>query len=143
MLALRLLIGIIIPFLLGNAIIGVFDRKKILQSTENIATSFLIGLGAVTLLSFLSFWIALPYQIYLIGAFSILLFIFKIIFIDRGVQFNKPQSVKLNIKTILIILLLVLIAIKLSYVFVEALSKPEYAWDACANWSLWGKRIFY
>jgi hypothetical protein len=46
----------------------------------------------------------------------------------------------------MLFLLLALIAsfsIKVSYSFVEACSKPEYAWDASGNWTEVGKNVFY
>jgi hypothetical protein len=39
-------------------------------------------------------------------------------------------------------LILAIIMLKLTYSFVEASSKPEYTWDACAHWTYPGKVIY-
>lgn len=155
MLILGLLFGLIVPTLLGNIILHFLDRKKILSPLENLSISFLLGEGAITLLLFWSFFINLPYRVYIIGSAIVVLFILKMLFLDRGNISNKfnlkfgdlIQRLKkinfLSLKNILIILILALIFIKVFYAFVETCSKPEYSWDASMNWTRIGKHFFY
>jgi hypothetical protein len=152
---LGLLAGLTIPILLGNLILYFLDSKKVLNPVENLALSFLLGYPAITLLIFWSFFVNLPYRVFIIGGLITALFVLKIIlsgkFSYAGELLSqlKRQIVQmrgkkiLTLRNIILSLLLILIVIKLSYVFIEACSKPEYSWDASAFWTMDGKSFFY
>jgi hypothetical protein len=152
---LGLLVGLAIPILLGNLILYSLDSKKVLKPVENLTLSFLLGYPAITLLIFWSFFVNLPYRVFIIGGAITALFVLRIILLGK---FNyagellsrlKHQIVQmrgrkfLTLKNIILSLLLILIVIKLSYVFIEACSKPEYSWDASAFWTMDGKSYYY
>jgi hypothetical protein len=152
---LGLLVGLAIPILLGNLILYFLDSKKVLKPAENLTLSFLLGYPAITLLIFWSFFVNLPYRVFILGGVITALFVLRIIFLGKfsyaGELFSqlKHQIVQMRgrkfytLKNILLSLLLILIVIKLSYVFIEACSKPEYSWDASAFWTMDGKSFYY
>ncbi len=155
MLILGLLVGLAIPFLLGNLILYFLDSKKVLKPAENLALSFLLGYPAITLLIFWSFFVNLPYRVFITGGAITALFVLRIILLGKfsyaGELLSqlKNQIVQmrgkkfLTLTNIILSLLLILIVIKLSYVFIEACSKPEYSWDASAFWTMDGKSFYY
>jgi hypothetical protein len=137
--------------MLGNIIVDVIDKKKALNWAENIAISFLIGQGALTLLLFFSLFIPLPKRILIISVIITAGFMVKLIlsgkklFAKRVNLFNPLTKYPriFNLKSVVIILILAGILFKLSYVFVEACSKPEYSWDASNNWTLCAKNLYF
>jgi hypothetical protein len=155
LLILGLLVGLAIPILLGNLILYFLDSKKVLEPAENLTLSFLLGYPAVTLLIFWSFFVNLPYRVFIVGGAITALYVLRIILLGKFSYVGellsqlKNQIVQmrgrklLTLTNVILSLLLILIVIKLSYVFIEACSKPEYSWDASAFWTMDGKSFYY
>ncbi len=148
-----LLAGLAIPILLGNVILSFLDPKKILQPFENLALSFLLGLSGITLLAFWSFFINLQYRVFIISGIIVALFVIKRIIYGKfgraeGLQLKQSidqvrEKRLFTPRNIALGLMVIFMAIKLSYTFIEACSKPEYSWDASAFWTMDGKSFFY
>lgn len=146
-----LMIGILAPFLLGNAALYYINKDKILHVLENISLSFLIGQGMLTLIIFWSLFVDLPHRIALIESVLALL-LFAAAYSRRKIIYRALSGVKgylstivpvINARNVIFVVILLLLLLKVSYVFVEACSKPEYSWDACMNWTAAGKDLFY
>ncbi len=155
MVILGLLIGLVIPLLLGNAILSFLDSEKVLKRAESLALGFLLGYPAITLLLFWSFFANPPYRVFVISGVAIALFALKrIIQGDIGFAWTWVLQIKqqimqvrgtklLTLRNAVLGLLVILIIFKMSYAFIEACSKPEYTWDASAFWTMDGKSFFY
>lgn len=120
---------------------------------ENAAFSYLVGQGAITLILFFLFLLPLANRPIIAAFFVAALFALKVFYdkkkriIDPVALFGGFKSKLVNRKNILSMLLLafliVLMFCKISYLFVETCSKPEYSWDASGNWTGLGKNYFY
>lgn len=153
MIILRLFMGLLVAWLLGYLIIYLFDREKKMPLIEGAALSYLIGQGAITLLWFLLFLLPIVNRSAIATLLVVVLFAWKSL-VDRKKRWTNPIKViaglKLSLRDkknmILILLLVVLassLAVKISYSFINACSKPEYAWDASGNWTAAGQNIYY
>jgi len=150
----RLLIGLFTAWLLGYLIVYLFDPSKKLSLFEGIALSFLIGQGAISLLSFFLLLLVPALNSTLITTLLIAILFAVRLFFDKNMQFIGFPGSTANIRrffddrkniifVMLFILLCSLLMIKISYSFIEACSKPEYAWDASGNWTGIGKNIYH
>lgn len=137
----KLFLGLALVLCCGSILVGFLDRKKSLCFAEKTAISFLAGEGILTTILFWSFFINLHARIYFIGIIILLFFVLK----NFPLRPLIPQLPKIrpNPKHVLIGLLLIGILFKLSFSFIETLSKPEYSWDATGNWTLTGKIYHY
>jgi len=153
MIILKLFAGLFIAWMLGHLIIRFFDPGKKLSAFEDMALSYLVGQGSVTLLLFLLFLLPIAHQsliitLLVVGSFAVKMFYDKSgHWRNKKISFGIFSGFFLKRKNIIIVLLLIFLVsslfIKISYSFVEACSKPEYAWDAAGNWTLAGKNYFY
>ncbi len=141
-----LIIGLLMFFMLGNLIVYLLDRNKELSFIENTAVSYLLGQSFMTLLMFWALIFPVKFKNYAIGLIVVAVFFAKLVFFDKGVKLRFPKLKSPDIfrfKNIVIALLMTGMVIKLAYVFVEAGSKPEYSWDACAFWTMSAKAAYY
>jgi hypothetical protein len=153
MLYLKLIAGLFIAWLLGDMILGVFAASGKMRPPEKLALGYLIGQGALTLLLFFLFLLPISHRVMLVSWLVLALFGLKLLvkrkcecldfaaFLTGCVQFMKKM--KAGPYALLLIILFSGLTFKLSYVFVESCSKPEYAWDAAGNWTDAGKNYFY
>ncbi|MFH1541817.1 MAG: hypothetical protein ABIE84_01860 [bacterium] len=145
----KLLIGLILPFLLGFTILSWIDRNKELDLPEQTGLSFLLGISATTLLLFWAFLLPLSHRSFLVGTFIVVFSFLQLLLVDKGRRIRdfvkKCYTVKWPVgqKNIVVLLLLIGLLFKLSYVFVEAGSKPEYSWDASNFWTTSAKAFHY
>ncbi|MEA3493976.1 MAG: hypothetical protein U9R38_06285 [Candidatus Margulisiibacteriota bacterium] len=153
MIYLKLIIGLFVAWLLGYLIVYLFDPAKKLPLFEGAALSFLVGQGAITLLLFFLFLLLVPNPMMIATLLIAIMFAVKL-FIDKKKHFinftgiaNGIRRSFANKKNIMVVMIFVvlfsLLTVKISYLFVEACSKPEYAWDASGNWTVIGQRVYY
>lgn len=142
MIVVKLLLGLLVSFALGNLLLGLIDRNKTLTLAENIALSGLLGLGGTSLLTFFSSFIYLPQRALVLGGLILLGFAI------RQRQFCRDacaqiRQIKVERVNIVWLAIFAVILLKLSYSFVETCSKPEYSWDASGHWTSPGKICYF
>ncbi len=145
MLYIGLFIGLALVFLLGRVILDILDSDNVLNMLEIVSLSFLIGMGALTILLFVLSFFYWPHKIIVLGIIITLLYIWQMRKKTRPAFLNKlnfKMISGIDLKKAIWIILLVIIAIKMSYSLVEATSKPEYSWDAGSHWAYPGKVIY-
>ncbi|MBU0686437.1 MAG: glycosyltransferase family 39 protein [Candidatus Margulisbacteria bacterium] len=135
----KLIFGIMIPFLLGFTAVCCIKRDNLL---ENIGLSYPLGIGILGLLMLLlmPFYKLSLISILLLTLPVYILFIILNIFPKRNASFKLSPSNKINKFSIL---LLIYLFIKVGWVFTSALIKPVLAWDAVARYSRIVKGIFF
>ncbi len=149
----RLLLGLFIAWLLGFLIVSLFDRGKGLPVLEKAALSYLVGQASITLILFILFLLPIAQRPLIAVLLVLLFFAGRVFFVREKRQCNLPprriffgqvfgDSKKL-VPVILLLVLVVSLAVKISYSFVETCSKPEYSWDAGANWTTLGRNIYF
>jgi hypothetical protein len=150
MMLVGLLMGLIVSFLLGGIIVYYLGRENGLNALEKLSLSFLLGNGAISLILFWLSFFYLPYKILALSLIIIGLFLFvmkKRIIPDLSdlagkIKMGVGTIAKMDAKKIFWVVILAVIALKMSYSFIETASKPEYSWDACAHWTYPGKVIY-
>jgi|GEM_PF-1727200 hypothetical protein len=165
MIILKLFIGLFVAWLFGYLIVSFFDSKKNLYLIENIALSHLLGQGLISLLMFFLFLLPITNRPMITILIVLILLAVKILFsLSNGTsnldalrkkigllspvaRLNSFRRSLINrqslIAMILLLVIVTLLFCKISYVFIETCSKPEYAWDAAGNWLESGKNYFY
>lgn len=153
MILLRLFLGLLVTWMFGHLVVTWFDKKHQAPLFESIALSYLVGQGLITLLLFFLFLLPLTNYtaiaaLLIVGLFHLSLLrnrrrrLVRFMVILR--RFRRFFRVRRNRTAVLLFLvLLIFFSIKITYSFVETLSKPEYAWDASGNWTLVGENVFH
>jgi len=162
---LKLFIGLFIAWLFGHLIVSFFDSKKNLPLIESIALSYLIGQGMIALLLFFLFLLPITNRPMIATLLVLILLAGKILF-DKNKRIINIDTLRKDISSLgliayindykgrlinrrnllaisLLLVLVTLLFCKISYVFIETCSKPEYAWDAAGNWLESGKNYYY
>jgi hypothetical protein len=153
----KLLLGLLLPLLIGYAVLSLCFKKQTHSSAlERFALAWALGTGFLTWLMFCLVMIKVPLTVTNI-AIPALLFLgiaWPIVIRHGYPLFNTADLIKTaknifsrppvdgQINYWLERLLLLAIAGKVGYVFFEALIKPVVAWDAWANWALKAKIFF-
>ncbi|MBN3032601.1 MAG: hypothetical protein JW873_00715 [Candidatus Saganbacteria bacterium] len=144
-----LIIGLLLTFCLGNVVLSFIDRDKKLALPEYLALSFLAGVSFTGLLVFLSFFLAIPGRVFVLGALIVMAFAARFVAAKESERYLPLKPVKLPPKinwswrTLAWLFLSALLASTFLYVFVETCSKPEYSWDTCGHWTAPAVNLFY
>jgi len=148
----QLIYSITIPFLLGLGIALLISKKNTLL---NLALSYPIGLGILGFIMFVLGIVRIPLNVINISIVAWLVIVLLFIFSLRkpetkrlGFQFPswKPRSLPAGAKRakegLFAGFLILLISLKVIYIFFEAMLKPVFTWDAWARYALVAKAIF-
>ncbi|NQU16572.1 MAG: glycosyltransferase family 39 protein [Candidatus Saganbacteria bacterium] len=147
MMVIRILLALLVPFLLGYSLLLYLFKKNELVFLERMAISFVLGSGLLTFVMTLFVLFRIPLNFLVIVVFPVLFILFSLFkFRDNmvfGFDAMKTVTFGFGFARVLFFGLLFLIALKLCYVFSEALLRPVYTWDAMQNWVIRAKFIFY
>ncbi|OGC15753.1 hypothetical protein A2290_05375 [candidate division WOR-1 bacterium RIFOXYB2_FULL_36_35] len=130
-----MILAVLLPTVIGYLIVCAVYKQSI-SFIEKVALGFLIGTSFMTLQMFVyslvgikfgMLWISLPW----------FLLLPLIIFADRKISFSFNGWKQIEL------LLLLLVSMKVIYVFFEALIKPVFGYDAIWNFSLRAKIFFF
>jgi len=148
MLVINLFLTLLIPFLLGTAILSLFIYKgnNQLAYFEKKSLCFAIGLGFLVIIIYLLgvFKIPITFSTTTSAASAIIILCGVFLLLKKRLCFS-PDDFKFKIPKMGFIeyFLLMLIALKTAYVFFEALIKPVIDVDAFQFYSIVAKGIFY
>ena len=158
MISIRLILGLMLPLLLGYSLLSILFRSKDdLFPFERLAYAWGLGAGALAVEMFLMTKLGIKYSILAIGLPNFIIIATtisyavhkKTVFFDyKGLAafienaLLKSPSGKRDFRFWAEKGLLAGISAKLFYVFFETLIKPVVGWDAFARWSF-AAQIFY
>jgi hypothetical protein len=145
---LGLISGLLLALMLGNTILSLIDRERRLAWPEYLALSFLAGVGATSLMVFLSFFWAIPGRVFVLGALILLAFAVRFIWADERQRYWPIKPIKLpeikwSVRTLIWLFLFLILTLTFAYAFIETASKPEYSWDTCGHWTAPAVKLFY
>ena len=137
-----LIIGLALTLMSGSTVLKCIGLNKQLTLAERVALGFLLGEGVITLLLFWSFFLPWPGRVYWLGAGITLLYL---VFTRPRISFPKWPQFKgvWTLRQTACFILFILLLLKISYVFVDACSKPECSWDACTHITKPGVYAYY
>ncbi|MDD2646400.1 MAG: glycosyltransferase family 39 protein [Patescibacteria group bacterium] len=141
------ILGILAPIIFGLVLITLIARQTKFFLSEIFALSFALGVFFITMLIFIFSWLGLlltlSVNILLALLFlSIVFIILRRVAVDSHIN-HKPNEQKIKLLTkILTIILFIIIAATIIFVFFSAWWRPIIQYDALATWSLKAKIFF-
>lgn len=144
------------PTLTGAFVISYLDRSKCFLLSETIALGFGAGIGLLTFIIFLMGVARIPFNLPLLVLIQLMILFFCLCMLlirsraststvlpspdrFRNAQTDKAPKWMIAVSAIL----LLLIFLKISFVFFESFTRPIFSWDARENWSSGAKMFFY
>lgn len=148
MILLRLFVGLFLTGALGFVIIGLTGAERKLSRLESAALSYLIGQGTLTLFLFFLFLLPIAHRTVVAASLIAVMFVLRLFFVrgKRAFSFEFLKRLDLKKSGLYFFIFTILVTglfVKLSYAFVDALSKPEYSWDASGNWTVAGRNYYF